>query len=149
MAEHQIEIPIPYDLENAPTEGVCTGHCCEHFPITGKAARQGIIDMLDGKVDHWVDDLGQKHTNTLSDPRVSLEFLNDMLIPLGHFAIDGTRKEMHSCRHWDKESRLCTIYPGSAVALPSISQQFDMRLCSSGVHLSPHRPLNSITSNIK
>lgn len=82
--------------------GTCNGSCCVVFPL------------ITGPDYDW--------TNTLNGP-----FIRDMIQPLtfdeaqARWAIhgqgewpsrfwDGHTDGLNSCRHWDTETRLCTVY---------------------------------------
>lgn len=88
--------------------GKCTGHCCEDFmmPMTigeRKRMREARIAKTT-----WTNDKGELQAKYYNDdPFVSNEFLEDMLISLG----TGTQGEARfTCRHFDKETRLCGSY---------------------------------------
>ena len=99
--------------ENVRTEGTCLGYCCESFPIQlSKPERQRMIDWQAAgcPAEGWRRDDGETVTYSYVDARVSPSFIQDMLIPLEEYANDGSRRQMHTCRHWDRNTRLCTIY---------------------------------------
>lgn len=114
MAQIEERLTLPFHVnEDAPTEGVCLGFCCEAFPILlTMDERQRMIDWIAAghPPEGWKRDDGEVCHSTYRDARVSPEFIRDMLIPLDRYVLDGTRRQMHSCKHWDPNSRLCTIY---------------------------------------
>lgn len=101
----------------------CPGHCCDGFTMsTTKENRQRSIEAKAAGFDHYITTDGEVHHSFLYDEFVSPEFINDMLIEKGP-AENGNM--LHTCKYWDRETRLCTIYdtrPGLCRRFPILDQ---------------------------
>lgn len=95
-------------IEERIAAGQCPGFCCEGFTMSvSMEDRQLMIDAQTAGLDHWIDSKGHRHNGWYVDDYVSPQFIQDMLILTGE---EWGGSPLHSCKHFDKEKRLCTIY---------------------------------------
>jgi Fe-S-cluster containining protein len=84
-------------------KGKCTGSCCEKFPLSES------YEDLKACYDEWrkgspcyIDHNGKKHS-----------VMDDIFLLYPMLRLLGTGKdgrEIFTCAHWDRETRLCGIY---------------------------------------
>lgn len=99
----------------APKSGVCDGSCCERFflPLKPDEVWSYYEEYLRGERE---------------DKHADIKLIGPMVIPLDDEGLDGEdakRGFWYTCKHWDKDTRLCKIY------------EFRPKMCRDYPYISP------------
>lgn len=89
----------------------CLGGCCERFTMnhTPEQRAKSISAEEHGEI-YWMDNMADiEHCwkELLRDSYSPIQYIHDMIIEL---PADDNGTRWYTCRHWNKETRLCMEY---------------------------------------
>jgi Fe-S-cluster containining protein len=104
----------PNTLENLRAEVTCPGYCCERFPISSTKTKHDKELLRDPVVRGMVEPAGyqlfEMETGPDEPPRT-------------------VELAVWSCRYWNRETRLCTIYAQRPLMCRTYPDGYACRFC--------------------